>query len=160
VAKKENLWDVAMLNNEIQTAYGIADGISNKTMSDMINNAIWEYGIYWAFSIPVVKDIWEWDYKSALKNWTMALFFGNTWFKTHLWSMLNRMSWTNRYEIDQWIASEWKNKLSESASEEVANILSQDLWFKEWAKQYITNFLKESAMIWGQKWTELAVDNM
>lgn len=160
VAKKENLWDVAMLNNEIQTAYGIADGISNKTMSDMVNNAIWEYGIYWAFWIPVVKDIWEWDYKSALKNWTMALFFGNTWFKTHLWSMLNRMSWTNRYEIDQWIASEWKNKLSEAASEEVANILNQDLWFKERAKQYITNFIKESAMIWGQKWTELAVDNM
>lgn len=160
VAKKEGLWEVALLNNEIQTAYSIADWISNKTLQDTVKNAIWEYWIYWAFSIPVVKDIWDWDYKKALKDWTMALFFGNTWFKTHLWSMLNRMSWTNRYEIDQWIASEWKNKLSESASQEVADILSQDLWFKERAKQYITSLIKEWMIIWWQKWTETVVDNM
>lgn len=160
VAKKEGLWEVALLNNEIQTAYSIADWISNKTLQDTVKNAIWEYWIYWVFGIPVIKDIWDWNYKEALKDWSMALLFGNSWFKTHLWSMLNRMSWTNRYEIDQRIASEWKNKLSESASQEVADILSKDLWFKEAVKQYITSFIKEWAMIGGQKWTELVVDNM
>lgn len=160
VAKKEGLWEVALLNNEIQTAYSIADWISNKTLQDTVKNAIWEYWIYWVFGIPVIKDIWDWNYKEALKDWSMALLFGNSWFKTHLWSMLNRMSWTNRYEIDQRIASEWKNKLSESASQEVADILSKDLWFKEAVKQYITSFIKEWAMIGGQKWTEIVVDNM
>lgn len=160
VAKKEDLWNVAMLNNEIQTSYAIADWIANRNALDTINNYIGEYWLYWAFWIPVIKDIINWDYSSALKDGGMAFLFWSSWFKTHLWSMLNRMSGTNRYEVDQWIASEWKNKLSESASQEVADILNRDTSFKEWIKQYITNFVKESSIVGGQKWTEVVVDEL
>lgn len=160
VAKEEDLWNVAMLNNEIQTSYAIADWIANRNALDTINNYLWEYWIYWVFWIPVIKDIKNWDYEWALRDGAMAFLFWNSWFKTHLWSMLNRMSGTNRYEVDQWIASEWKNKLSESASKEVADILNRDTSVKEWIKQYITNFVKESGIIGGQKWTEAIVDEL
>ena len=158
VAKEEWLWEVAMLNNEIQTAYAIADGIENKTFSDAVNSAIWKYGVYWAASVPVLKDIYEGNYEWALKSWWFAFLFWNTWLRTHLWSMLNRMSGTTRYEVEKWIADEGRTALSENASAELNSILQKDNAFKEFAKQYITSYIKEWAIVWGQKWIEEVAD--
>ena len=164
VAKEEKLWDVAMLNNEIQTSYAIADWVREKGLRDSVKwiwDAIWAYSIpvaWWFLTFDAVKDLANWDLEGAIKKWIGAALINSTFMKTHLWSLLNRMSGTTRYEVQQWIDSDWRSALSNSASKEFGDILKKDktLWgqLKELGKQYMTQFPKESAIIWGQKWIE------
>ena len=169
--KKRWFWDIEMMNNEISTLYEIANWVAEKNISDSANKvssvantiadwawpAAWLYLGYWA-----IKDLSEWDVDWAIAKWAWAFLLNNTYFKTHLWSYLNRLTWVSRNEIQQWIDSEWRTKLSKEASEEVAKIINENEWLKnqikETAKQYLTQFPKESAMVWLQKWTEAVVD--
>ena len=169
--KDRNLWDVSKINRDISTAYEIANWVADKSLADATNKTArvadtitdWAWPVAWlALWYGAVKDLYDWDIEWAIAKWAWVYLLNNTYLKTHIWSFLNRMTWTSRKEIQQWIDSEWRNALSKEASEEVAKIIKNDeslsKQIKEIAKQYMAQFPKESATVWLQKWTEWMVD--
>ena len=170
--KKRWMWDVSQINNEISTAYEIANWVSDKALSDSTKSAMssvantitdWAWPAAWLYLwASALNDFREWNITWWIIKvvWTYVL--NNTFIKTHLWSLLNRITWTSRNEVQKWIDSEWRTALSNDASEEVAKIINSDSSLKKKAietiKQYLTRLPKETWTILWQKWVEAASD--
>lgn len=169
VAKEQWYADVEMLNNTIQVSNAIAKEVENKWLHDSVN-WLWDYiSAYWASAWTlwlgywIYKDLKEWDVEWALLKWWWILLLRNTYFKTRLGSLLQRMWWTTRDEVQKWIDSWWRDALSESASKEISDIIKKDKELypkiKELWKNYMAQFPKEAAIVWWQKWVEEIVDS-
>lgn len=144
--------DVWKLNNIVQTSYWIMEWVKDNLSKEFINKIASKYWLAALPWIPAVKDIMDWDYKWAIENWLMAMFLWNTFFRTHMGSLLNRLSWTSRKEVADWLTTEWRTKLSEWASEELANILKSSKsfvrWIKEFSKDVLTHVAWDTAILW------------
>lgn len=172
--KKRWMWDVSQINNEISTAYEIANWVSDKVLSDSAKSAMssvantisdWAWPAAWLYLWgSAINDFRKWDVGWWLVKIAWIYMLNNTYIKTHLWSFLNRLTWTSRSEVQKWIDSEWRAALSNEASEEVAKIINSDSSLKkrvlEVIKQYLTNVPKDAATIWWQKVIEEWVDSM
>lgn len=170
--KKRKLWDISKINNEIATAYEIWYWVEERALSESVNRVSsvadkisdWAWPAAWIYLwASAINDLKEWDIKWALTKWLWIYLLNNTYFKTHLWSFINRLTWASRKEMQEWIDSEWRTALSEEASEAVANIIKRDESLmnkvKEFTKQYMSQIPKESSIVWVQKWAEELVDS-
>lgn len=131
----KHLWDLWQLNNVVRTSFSIMKWAEEKMSYDGISQWFAKRWLPAIASIPAYQKLKEWDYVWALKEWIWPLIASSKWLKTHLWSMLNRLSWTSRSEFSRWLTSEWREKLSEWATEEMAKLLNSDNSFKEFIKE-------------------------
>ena len=168
VAKKNWFADVKMLNNTIQTAYELANWVWEKWLKNAVAS-VWDNIVaYWTAAWTlwlgywVLKDLSEWDVEWALIKWWWLVLLRNTYIKTRLWSLLQRLWWVSKSEALQWIDSGWKTALSESTSKEIAEIIRQDQKLsnkiKELWKQYIARVPKDASTVLWQKWLEEIID--
>lgn len=140
-------WDIEMLNNIVQTAYWVMEWVWSKMAWDNFMN-IATKAIPVALWIPAIKDVVKWNWASVPADLILPIVSSNTWLKTHAWSLLNRMRWTTRDQVNKFITSEWKTALSEEATEEFMKVLKWDEWFKTRFKDFIANYIKDSLIIW------------
>mgnify|MGYP007115352204 CR=1 FL=1 len=129
-AKKEWLWDIKMLNNEIQIARWLKDWISKKDSADVAREmlsvfskpALW--AVFWASSpVGVFDNSTWWGRAGNAILWALAgkyLFSTNA--KTTLAAKLNKLSWGSKKELERLIA--WESiELSSKTQKELLDIL-------------------------------------
>ena len=129
-AKKEWLWDIKMLNNEIQIARWLKDWISKKDSADVAREmlsvfskpALW--ALFWASSpVGVFDNSTWWGRAGNAILWALAgkyLFSTNA--KTALAAKLNKLSWGSKKELERLIA--WESiELSNKTQKELLDIL-------------------------------------
>jgi len=129
-AKKEWLWDIKMLNNEIQIARWLKDWISKKDSADVAREmlsvfskpALW--AAFWASSPVGVFDNSTWWGKAGNAIlWALAgKYLFSTKAKTALAAKLNKLSWGSKKELERLIA--WESiELSNKTQKELLDIL-------------------------------------
>lgn len=129
-AKKEWLWDIKMLNNEIQIARWLKDWISKKDSADVAREmlsvfskpALW--AVFWASSPVGVFD--NSSFGGRIWNailWALAgKYLFSTEAKTALASKLNKLSWGSKKELERLVA--WESiELSNKTQKELLDIL-------------------------------------
>lgn len=129
-AKREWLWDIKMLNNEIQIAKWLKDWISKKDSADVAREmlsvfskpALW--AVFWASSPVGVFD--NSSFGGRIWNailWALAgKYLFSTEAKTALASKLNKLSWGSKKELERLVA--WESiELSNKTQKELLDIL-------------------------------------
>lgn len=159
-ATAEWLWNIKMLNNEIQVAKALEKWISAKDSADMAREMLsifnkWTiWWAIWAYKWPFDSDTLWWRVWNILV-WALAwqvLF--STKAKTNLAAMIDkRISKWARVELEKWIGWEVKT-LSKKTEQELFNILQdveatpiEILWngsFTEEEAQAIINYIQPS----------------
>lgn len=150
----KSLWDVEALNNIVQTSYWIMKWVEDNLAWDGALTFASRYGLPSMLSIPLIKDIVKWDFSSMPVDLILPVVSWNTWLKTHLGSLMRRMSWVNRESVSKWLTSEGKEKLSKWASDELLAIINWDTKVKDVIKEYVVNLIKDTAIIWEQNAVE------
>lgn len=129
-AKKEWLWDIKMLNNEIQIARWLKDWISKKDSADVAREmlsvfskpALW--AVFWASSpVGVFDNSTWWGRAGNAILWALAgKYLFSTKAKTALAAKLNKLSWGSKKELERLIA--WESiELSNKTQKELLDIL-------------------------------------
>ena len=153
----EPFWDVAWLNNIVQISNWIINAIKDSSPKEL-SHLTAKYWLPVAASIPMVYNILQWDYKWAIWNGLLAVIWGNTALKTHLWSLMNRMRGINKTTAKEMLTDLWKSALSESQIEELASLMRWDWKIQAFLKDWVTNFIKdwlilgETALTQNGKW--------
>ena len=150
----KSLWDVEALNNIVQTSYWIMKWVEDNLAWDGALTFASRYGLPSMLSIPLIKDIVKWDFSSMPADLILPVVSWNTWLKTHMGSLLRRMSWVNRESVSKWLTSEGKEKLSKWASDELLAIINWDTKVKDAIKEFVVNLIKDTAIIWEQNAVE------
>lgn len=148
------LWDVEALNNIVQTSYWIMKWVENNMFGDGALRIASKYGLPTVLSIPLIKDIVKWDFSSIPADLILPVISWNTRLKTHFGSLLRRMSWVNRENINRWLTSEWKEQLSKWASDELLKIVNWDRGVKDAIKEFVVNLVRDSVIIWEEEVVE------
>lgn len=142
--------NIELLNNVVQTSYGIMKWAEQKLAREWLIKR-WARSLPIATFIPMARDVIKGNWDRIGYDAILPLIAWNTWLKTHLWSLMDRMSWTTRQQLSALLTSEWKEALSKDASEELMQILKWDNSFKEWLKNFAVGLLKTSVIEWGQE---------
>lgn len=169
VATKEWLWNIKMLNNEIQVSKALADWISKKDNSDAVREILSMFGKYapgwiagWVIWWPFDKDTMT----GRLWNMIVGAFVGKYIFstssKTRLAAWLNKLSWWTKKELERWMAWDIKS-ISKKAEKELFDIL-QDVEALPAPTNTINDAWKtiipseESIFVWTPEWETIIRD--
>lgn len=130
-AEAEWLWNVKMLNNEIQVSHILRDWIMKKDSADAVREAlsifskpaIW-WLAWWTIWWPFDENTFLWKVGNVIVGALAWHYLLSTKAKTNLASMLNKVSWWTKVELKKWIWWEIE-KLSEKAQKEVNDIVEK-----------------------------------
>lgn len=157
------LWDLKNLNREIYTAYELAKWVMRKDFVEQMSNSMKErvsssisWWLLWAAVGFLTWDTTKWAFVWTIlnlgKKWWNAL-LKNTAFKTKFADFVYKVNGVNKQEILDWVYSEWKKKLSESADAEIRKMLENasdsflndiaNYIYKDWFKD-----IKQEAAQW------------
>lgn len=138
-AEKEWLGNIKLLNNETQVSNSLKDAISRKDSADAAREMLSVFSksaIWWA----AWYNVWPFDTDTrGWKLWNIIIwalawkYVFSTKSKTQLASLLNKISWGSRKELERLVAWDLAVKdLSKSTREELVDIFNK-VW-PNWAK--------------------------
>jgi len=138
-ATKEWLWNVKLLNNETQIAKSLQDAISRKDSADAAREMLWVFSktaIGWAawYNVwPFDTDTLGWKIWNIIV-WALAWkYLFSTKSKTQLASLLNKISWGSKKELERLVAWDLAVKdLSKTTKDKLVNIFNK-VW-PNWAR--------------------------
>ena len=147
-ADKEGLWNIKLLNNETQVSKSLQDAISRKDSTDVAKEmlSIFSKGtIWWALGGAVW---WPFDWNTfTWKVWNILVwalawhFLFSTQAKTKLASLLNKMTWGTKKELERLV--NWEVQTVSKWTEKELQKIVEDLDLKEVNPQ---EFTKEEAV--------------
>ena len=146
-ADKEGLWNIKLLNNETQVSKSLQDAISRKDSADAAREmlSILSKGtIWWALGGTA---LWPFDWNTfTWKLWNFLVwalawqFLFSTQAKTKLASLLNKMTWGTKKELERLV--NWEVQTVSKWTEKELQKIVEDLNLKEVNPQ---EFTKEEA---------------
>lgn len=151
-ADKEGLWNIRLLNNETQVSRSLQDAISRKDSADAAREmlSIFSKGtIWWALGGTAW---WPFDWNTLpwklwnILVWALAWqFLFSTQAKTKLASLLNKMTWGTKKELERLV--NWEVQTVSKWTEKELQKVVEDLDLKEVNPQ---EFTKEEAnrLLW------------
>lgn len=151
-ADKEGLWNIRLLNNETQVSRSLQDAISRKDSADAAREmlsifskgTIWG-ALGWTAGWPFDWNTLPWKLWNILV-WALAWqFLFSTQAKTKLASLLNKMTWGTKKELERLV--NWEVKTVSKWTEKELQKIVEDLDLKEVNP---TEFTKEEAsrLLW------------
>lgn len=166
-ATKEWLWNIKMLNNEIQVAKALQDWITRKDSADAVREIMSMFGKYapwgiawWVLWWPFDKDTLSWRLGNMVVGALAGKYLFSTKTKTNFAALLNKMSGWTKKELERWLWWEIKT-LSKEAMKEVETVLRENPLALpvpvEWAVNdaWYTILEQWEKMIWTKEWKSI-----
>lgn len=152
VAEKEGLWNIKLLNNEVQIAKGLEKWIVRKESAEqareilsVFNPSVVGSSVIWGIWGGMVGNTWEERLKNAIIWGVIGKFAWSTRVKTWLAKQMNKLSGGTKKELERLVGGEVKT-ISKKAEEEVTDLI--DMVKKEekfWQTPEVSNKIDDVA---------------